>query len=500
MGHDNEGDFSAAGLTALGAMLAKDWAGEKNEVGAITLASRLLKVRDRDGVEQPLVANFAQREFERARTQRNIVLKARQMGMTTWVSGRFFLKTITTPGVLTVQVAHTREAAESIFRIVQRFYDHLPEEYRTGPLKRSRSNVRQMIFPGIDSEFRVVSAADGNAGRGLSIQNLHCSEVSRWPGEARETLAGLRAALAPSGELVLESTPNGAYGCFYDEWAGAEENGLAHHFLPWWLEETYVAAAVTDLSDEELEVADRHKLTPEQMGFRRTLEKSYHGLRAQEFAEDPERCFRATGNCCFETEVIENRLLELGEPAGKDRKGSLLTWFPAIAGKEYLVAVDPAGGGSDGDFCAVQVIAMESGLQCAELRERLRPINLAAAAAELARLYNGAMIVVERNNHGSGVHAFLDTGQHYRNVYGSDGVEGFLTTAASKPRIVSRLGAMLVEQPALFRSRRLLGECRTFVTQANGSTGAVPGGHDDCLMAMAIAQEIRAERMLTGRG
>ncbi len=81
-----------------------------------------------------------------------------------------------------------------------------------------------MVFPELGSEYRVASAADVGAGRGMSVQNLHCSEVSRWPGDAAETLAGLRAALAPDGELVLESTPNGAYGAFYEEWCrGVDE-------------------------------------------------------------------------------------------------------------------------------------------------------------------------------------------------------------------------------------------------------------------------------------
>ncbi|WP_263382781.1 phage terminase large subunit family protein [Granulicella arctica] len=498
MGDDLKQDISVDGMSALGRELAAKPAGLEASAG-ILLAKRFLKVRDREGLVRPLEANKAQTEFERARGQHNIILKARQMGMTTWVSGRFFLKTITTPGALTVQVAHTREAAESIFRIVQRFWDEMPEAYRTGPLKRSRANVRQMIFPALDSEFRVVSAADGNAGRGLTIQNLHCSEVSRWKGDAKETLAGLRAALAPSGELVLESTPNGAYGCFYDEWQGAKESGLAHHFLPWWLEAAYVANPVTDLSDEEIEARDRYGLSPEQMGFRRTLERSYRGLRSQEFAEDPERCFRASGDCCFEIEVIEKRLLELGDAAVKRRHGALLVWLSVRPDKEYLVAVDPAGGGSDGDYSAIQVIELAGGLQCAELREKVRPSELSRIAAELAREYNDAMIVVERNNHGIGVHTILSLTEHYGNIYESDGLEGFLTTATSKPRIISRFGALLFEQPGLFHSRRLLGECRTFVTQANGSTGAITGAHDDCLMAMAIAQEVRAERMVKGR-
>ena len=49
----------------------------------------------------------------------------------------------------------------------------------------SRSNVRQIVFPRLDSEYRV-EAADANAGRGMTIHNLHCSEVSRWPRERRK--------------------------------------------------------------------------------------------------------------------------------------------------------------------------------------------------------------------------------------------------------------------------------------------------------------------------
>ena len=243
---------------------------EKPE-GGIALARLMLRVRDRAGVVRPLVANRAQREFALRRGRQNIVLKARQMGMTTWVAGRFFLKTITSPGVMTVQVAQTREAAEGIFRIVQRFWEHLPEYYKDGPLRLSRSNAGQMVFAELDSEYRVVSACDENAGRGLTMQNLHCSEVARWPGDAGATLAGLRAALAPRGEMVMESTPNGAYGAFYEEWGRATETGVVKHFLPWWWEEQYAADPALDLSAVERDLVERFGLTAEQVGFRRGL-------------------------------------------------------------------------------------------------------------------------------------------------------------------------------------------------------------------------------------
>lgn len=473
------------------------------EGGGIHLAKKLLRVRDRSGVTQALRANAVQTRFEQRRGRSNIVLKARQMGVTTWIAGQFFLKTITARGVLTVQVAHTQDAAEGIFGIVQRMWENLPAAMREGPLRRSRANVGQMVFPMLDSEFRVVTAGDENAGRGLTIQNLHCSEVGRWPREAAATLAGLRAALVPGGECCLESTPQGAYGCFYEEWQRAPETGTVQHFYPWWLEPEYEAAAARDFSAEEAELMRREGLTARQIGYRRGLEQSFRGLREQEFAEDAVSCFKASGQCCFEQAKVEARLAEVPRPLELRRGGALHTWLPPLPGKEYLVAVDTAGGGSDGDYAAVQVIELNSGLQCAELRERLGTLELARVAAKLGREYrsaNGpAMICVERNNHGSGVLAYLDSVERYARVYEQDGVAGWLTSAGSKPGMISRIGALLEEHADLFMSARLLEECRTFVTGPGGKTGAAQGAHDDCLMAMAVAQAVRAERLGNAR-
>jgi len=484
-------------LLCLGGMLEERPESLGGESVAMWLAGALLRVRDREGVERPLRGNAAQRTFESRRTDQNIVLKARQMGMTTWVAGRFFLKTITRRGVMTVQVAQTREAAESIFRIVQRFWECLPGELRRGALRRSKANAGQMCFGAIDSEFRVISAGDENAGRGLTIQHLHCSELSRWPGDAQATMAGLRAALAPGGELVMESTPNGAYGCFYEEWLRAgglgENDAITRHFFPWWMEASYVSAPVIDLRQEELELSREKGLSAAQIGFRRGLEANYRGLRTQEFAENAEDCFRATGECCFDVDAVERRMREVPAAWQVRRGGALEVWLPPVLGRRYLVAVDTAGGGADGDYAAVQVIDAVSGIQCAELQQRLGALELAKVAAELAREYGGAMIIVERNNHGSGVLAYLDSVERYRLVYEQDGVAGWLTTAASKPRMVSRMGALLVEEPGMFLSKRLLGECRTFVSWPGGRMGAASGAHDDCLMAMAMGQVVRFE-------
>jgi hypothetical protein len=227
-------------------------------------------------------------------------------------------------------------------------------------------------------------------------------------------------------------------------------------------------------------------------------------LRSQEFAEDAESCFKATGECCFDVEAVERRMSSVYEPIERRRGGALLVWFPPVPGKEYLVAVDTAGGGPDGDFAAVQVIELGTGLQCAELQQRLPGLELARVAAELGREYGRvsgreALIAVERNNHGAGVLAYLDAVERYPRVWSQGGVAGWLTTAGNKPGMVSRMGALLVESAWLFSSKRLLAECRTFVSHAGGRTSAANGAHDDCLMAMAVAQGVRAEWLMRRR-
>lgn len=462
---------------------------------AIWLARILLRVRNRAGDTVPLKANTAQRAYEQRRLQHNIVLKARQMGISTWIAGRFFLKTITQPGTLTVEVAHNREAASQIFRIVHRFYEHLPAGLRDGVLRASRMNKGQIAFPAIDSEYRVESAADTNVGRGMTIQNLHCSEVARWGGDGAATLASLRAALVPAGELVLESTPNGAHGCFYEEWSRATAVGMAQHFFPWWMEQDYASGCVpeADWTADERSLAGQHGLSGEQIGFRRRLHENFREMAPQEYAEDPERCFQSSGNCIFDLHEIDARAKELHGPLEKRRNDQLWIWYPPQAGLEYIVGVDPAGGGTDGDYAAAQVIERKSGLQCAELRGHIDPRELAKTVAVLARDYNHGLLVIERNNHGLAVLAYLTATERYPRLYEQRGQAGWLTTAGSRPAMIERLGDGLARSPEIFSSARLLAECKTFVRHGDGRVSAAAGAHDDCVMAMAMAQMVRME-------
>jgi hypothetical protein len=479
-------------LRRLGQIL--DQPADEGTVG-VSLAGSLLRVRDRLGRSVPLRPNRVQMEYERQRGLRNIVLKARQMGISTWVTGRLFLKTITQEGTLTVQVAHTQEAAESLFRIVHRFVEHLPPRLRNGALSTSKSNVRQIAFPRMDSEYRVESASDPNAGRGLTITNLHCSEVARWTGDAAETLQGLRAAMPPNGELVLESTPMGAGGCFWREWQEAPSSGMMRHFFPWWWEPAYVGAAVceTTITDAERRLMQEHGLTHAQIGFRRQLIADFRGLARQEYAEDANDCFLSSGECVFDREAMDRCDRQLREPVATRLGGQVKIWCLPVSGRRYLVAADPAGGGSEGDFSAVQVLDLETGLQCGEMVSKMGGYELAMEVAKLAEEYHQALVAVERNNHGSGILAYLTGVCRYPRIYEQNGQQGWLTSQLTRPLMVGKLAAALLESPGIFSSARLLKECRTFVRHRNGKVAAQFGEHDDCVMAMAIGLAVRGE-------
>lgn len=513
----------------------------------------LLKVRDKNGALVRLRPNRVQEEFDRCHRRRSIVLKARQLGVTTWIAARFFINTITRPGTVTVQVAHNEESAEEIFRIVHRYLENLPEWLRKGALATSRANVRQLVFTRLDSEYRVDSPTD-NAGRGLTIRNLHGSEVARWPGDPATTLAALRAAVPRGGEIVLESTPNGAGGCFYDEWQRASERGYAQHFFPWWWAKEYAVdglrptadglrpilegrgvsavdrepSTVGLFTDDERALVRDHGLTAEQIAFRRELRATYGPLARQEYAEDAESCFLASGECVFDVEIVQKRLMQLSsagfqpagprsssqalaESAGNRRQdagataeraaeiaesrdsGRLLIFWPPRATATYIIGADPAGGGTDGDFSCAQVIERGTGLHCAELHGHFPPQEFAARLAELGREYSGALLAVERNNHGHAVLAHLANAERYDNVYAQRGQPGWLTTVASRPAMLERFAALLRHAPSLFSSARLLRECRSFVRKPDGAPSAAAGAHDDTIMAMAIALAVREE-------
>jgi len=202
----------------------------------------------------------------------------------------------------------------------------------------------------------------------------------------------------------------------------------------------------------------------------------------------------ASGDCVFNMASVEQAAAHAGKPAEAQENGRTLIWFPPNRGGEwqYIIGVDTAGGGTEGDYSCAQVIERRMGLQCAELHGHFPPYELARRVVSLGRMYENALVAVERNNHGYGVLAHLKD-QHYENLYEAGGQEGWLTNVVTRPAMIENLAGVLTAQPELFHSPRLLGEMKTFVRHADGHGGAADGAHDDCVIAMAIALAVRRE-------
>src|SRR5437764_8670708 len=258
----------------------------------------------------------------------------------------------------------------------------------------------------------------------------------------------------------------------------AQETGYIRHFLPWWWEDTYVEgdgdAAAIPLTDEERALMSTRELSIGQILFRRRMRANFRNLAPQEYAEDAESCFIASGECIFDVDQIQRRLKECVETyeSSMEAMPRLLRMIPPMPERKYIVAVDSAGGGSEGDYACAQVIDLNTGMQCAELQAHFTPQELAREVVKLAVEYNGALIGVERNNHGHTVLAYLSTTEKYANIYGKGAQEGLLTTRATRPRMIACVANVLHEKPELFNSPRLLRELRTFVRHPDGRDAA----------------------------
>lgn len=469
-----------------------------------------LSLRDRHGHLRRLAQNPVQCTYAQRRMDRNIILKARQMGVTTYIAARFFLRTIARPGTVTLQVAHSLESAEHIFRIVRRFYDSLDPEVARH-VKLSRANIRELSFADIDSRYLVDTAGNKNAGRGLTIHCLHASEVAQWPGNPEETLAGLLAAVAPGGWVDVESTPRGAGGFFHRLWLeSATSSYYTRHFFPWWMEPAYRMAlapgeTLDPLQRDESQLIERHRLSPEQIKYRRFLRATFGPLAPQEYAETDADCFLAAGRPVFDLEQIDARLRQLAQPAEIHANGAELVWLIPQPNRRYIIGADVAEGTEQGDYSAAVVIDAETGLQCAEILARWPLRRFAEALVRLGRRYHHALLAVERNNHG---HALLYALQHqfdYPNIYlhressahAATARPGWPMNLQTKPQVIATLTQALETVPEIFSSPRLLEQCRSFVYRDDGETGALPGTHDDLVIAMGIALAVRARSFST---
>ena len=175
--------------------------------------NNLYWITDKEGNKLLFKMNWAQEEFYRNLHYCNIVLKSRQVGISTLVSLLYLDRCLFNSNVSSGIVAHTREDSEMLFRRVKYAYENLPAELRE-LRTATNDNARELQFNN-GSLLRV-----GTSMRGSTLQFLHISEFgkicSKYPDKAREVITGSLNALAPGQYVIIESTAEGREGAFYE--------------------------------------------------------------------------------------------------------------------------------------------------------------------------------------------------------------------------------------------------------------------------------------------
>ena len=248
-------------------------------LGRPYFAAHALKLRPKAGPLESFVFNPAQlRLHEIAEKQKRetgrvrlIVLKARQLGISTYIAARFFHKTINNPGQRTIIIGHERRASSNLFEIVKRFHANMSDNLRPSI---GVSNADELIFDRIDSGYLVSVASNDGAGRSATAQALHCSEAAFWPDLEMQFASLLQTVPDADGtEIILESTACG-YNSFHQLWRKAEagDSDFLPVFLPWSIDPNYRRSVAPDfaMDADEKALVELHGLDAEQIAWRRS--------------------------------------------------------------------------------------------------------------------------------------------------------------------------------------------------------------------------------------
>jgi hypothetical protein len=306
-------------------------------------AAECLKIRTKAGTIVPLALNEAQTylhgrlEAQRQRTGkvRALVLKARQQGISTYIGGRYYWLASHTNGIRVFILTHEQDATNNLFGMVERYHSHCPDLVK--PVTGA-SNAKELSFAALESGYAVGTAGAKATGRSQTVQLFHGSECAFWP-NAETHFAGVVQAIPdlPGTEIILESTANGVGGEFHERWQQAEA-GVGDYetiFIPWFWDSGYRREVPEDfrMDDEERDYAHAHKLSDEQMVWRRAkiAELKDPLLFRQEYPATADEAFQLTGHDAF----IKPELIL------RARKATLEGYGPLVIG------ADPARFGDD---------------------------------------------------------------------------------------------------------------------------------------------------------
>lgn len=452
---------------------------------------------------------------------RIIVLKARQLGISTMVEALLFLAAFIYDRFKALVVAHDQDSGQHLLSMTENYW----ETYPFKPLYNTRYQSRnELAWVETHSAMKVQTAKNTKAGRSRTLHGLHASEVAFWDTPST-TMLGLRQSIptAPGTFVFVESTANGVGNWFHQQWRLAEEgeSGYVPLFFPWHQHPEYTASAI-GLPPANLGNLDSEERALRQMGigddrlqWRRYAIKNLTNNDVNQFHQEypttPEEAFIASGTNVFPLPKLREVYQPMqGEVGRLVREGSQVRFQPDISGPlrifrfpssdreygKYFVAGDPTHT-TRGDYACAQVINRRTLEQVAVLRLKTDPASFAEDLAKLGRYYNDAVLSSEIEGPGyATIGALLE--MNYPYIWQRKWADktpgkaipdtyGWSSTMKSKQLCVGMLLKLVVDADITIHDRMTFKEMEDFVTLDDGGFGnAAKDGHDDTVMALAI--------------
>jgi len=402
----------------------------------------------------------------------NIILKARQLGMTETVAAIAVYCAITFPAWTIIILSKDQDAANEVLSKCRIAYDYLPDDVKV-----------PVINPNITSTLKLTNRSriipkptSPGAGRSFNAQVLILDEMAHMMWSDIVYTAASPAARSGGNKIVALSTANGAGNFFARQWDLAiNGEGMHPTFLPW-------------------------NVRPERdQAWYEGATRGYSSWQiAQELPTTPEEAFILSGRPRFDIAALDTILAQCTDPIRTMWNGELEIWIEPTELGRYVIGADTAEGLLKGDYSAAVVMDYHTGLDVATLHNHATPQEFATQLATLGAFYNNAYLAVERNTPGPAVLLALMSIQEYPNLYAhmdydATGVTeryGYPTNSKTKAILIDALGETFT-QLRPWRNRAIVREARTYIRNENGSTEASGNNHDDIVMAAAISEQAR---------
>ena len=441
----------------------------------------------------------------------NLVLKARQIGITWLGAGYALWKILTMPGTRVLVVSINEDEA---VKVVNRFFDmfnSLPEHLRfeakvSKPTRDARpTTLIELTFPDGRISSVVGLPSTRRAGHGETATLVLLDEYARHE-YTRDSWKAMFPTADNGGQILVISTANGVSNeqtgegnFFHHLYVNAEAYGIDVQFLPWSLHPD---------RDEQWYETHARALPPTD--------------RAEQFPLTPEDAFINTGECAFDLEAIawysKNAVLEESfrmrfipdKTGGKAKlhqaeKGWIRVYTRPDPSHSYALGCDVATGRGF-DYSCAYVIDLTSMALAAELYGKLDADEYAEQLHFLGRWYGtGRMAIEMGGGYGEPVIISLRDGRkgrpHYPRLYRHKVADradmhqlsnyGFPMNSKTRPQVISQIEQAIRERTIPAIPRTLIMEMRTFVRQKTlPSPRAQEGANDDRVMAFGIALEM----------